>query len=474
LPVEVDFDHWVERPGGASQSNDEITWSGTIMAGEVITFTFVARHVGAYGDVVTNVAGYSHADSGTSGDDDATFTVLGLPDVVIDKTVTPATDVTYHGTVTYTIVLSSSSGSDAAGVLLTDTLPVEVDFDHWVERPSGASQSNDEITWSGTVMASEVITFVFVAQHVGDYNDVVTNVAEYSHADSGSSGQDDAIFTVPGPPGIEIDKMVTPTTDVAYHGMVTYTILLGNNGSSDAIGVLLTDTLPVEVDFDHWIERPGGAGAGGDEITWRGTVAAGAAVTFTFAARHVGAYGDVVTNVAEYSYASDYGHDEATFVVEAAGYTYLPVVLRNVQSPPPDLVVHSIIATRNDIQVVIKNQGEGRVDDDFWVDAYINPDPVPTTVNDTWAYVAEEGLVWGVRADLQPGEVITLTFDDRYYWARLSRVSWPLPVGAAIYAQVDSAHTGTTYGGVLEAHEIEGRPYNNIAGPVYVLDDTRR
>ena len=59
-----------------------------------------------------------------------------------------------------------------------------------------------------------------------------------------------------------------------------------------------------------------------------------------------------------------------------------------------------------------------------------------------------------------------ITIGDDHYWAEYSYVAWPLPPGTPIYAQVDSAGEGA-YGGVLEAHEIRGEPYNTIAGPVY-------
>jgi len=36
--------------------------------------------------------------------------------------------------------------------------------------------------------------------------------------------------------------------------------------------------------------------------------------------------------------------------------------------------------------------------------------------------------------------------------------------GTPVYAQADSTDHATTYGAVLEAHEIGGGPYNNIAG----------
>ncbi len=114
-------------------------------------------------------------------------------EVSVEKSVTPATDVPYHGTVTYTVVLRNSRATNDA-VLFTDTLPAEVDFGGWVEQPEGATVSNDQITWSGTLTAGTAITFTFTAQHVGDYGDVVTNTAEFSGTQDAGTAQ--AVFTV--------------------------------------------------------------------------------------------------------------------------------------------------------------------------------------------------------------------------------------------------------------------------------------
>jgi hypothetical protein len=45
-------------------------------------------------------------------------------------------------------------------------------------------------------------------------------------------------------------------------------------------------------------------------------------------------------------------------------------------------------------------------------------------------------------------------------------VTWPLAAGTPVYAQVDAVNLATTYGAVLENHEIAGGAYNNIVGPV--------
>lgn len=107
---------------------------------------------------------------------------------------------------------------------------------------------------------------------------------------------------------------------------------------------------------------------------------------------------------------------------------------------------------------------------EFWVDAYINPQTALTAVNQTWNTVGAQGLTWGITATalsgLQPGGVLTLTLGDRYYRPSLSQVNLPLAIGTPVYAQVDSFNAQTTYGAVLEFHEIMGAAYNNINGPV--------
>jgi uncharacterized repeat protein (TIGR01451 family) len=153
------------------------------------------------------------------------------------------------------------------------------------------------------------------------------------------------------------------------------------------------------------------------------------------------------------------------------GPIYLPLVLNNYIAAP-DLVVEHIVVTSDSAQVVIKNQGNAPApsSNPFWIDLYVDPDPVPTGVNQTWDNLCDEGIVWGVDGGgalpLEPGETLTLTVGDVYYWPSLSNFPGSLPAGTPIYVQVDSANMHTTYGAVLESHEIYGGAYNNISGPV--------
>ncbi|MFP4393953.1 MAG: Ig-like domain-containing protein [Anaerolineales bacterium] len=146
---------------------------------------------------------------------------------------------------------------------------------------------------------------------------------------------------------------------------------------------------------------------------------------------------------------------------------YLPLIAQNF-IPAPDLVVVSITATPDQIRVVIQNRGAQAVADNFWVDAYVDPHPIPQKPNDVWGFLCKEGLAWGVDGGLAPGEMLMLLVGDEHYSEEDSNFIGGLAEGTPIYAQVDSANIATAYGGVLESHEILGTAYNNIFGPVLV------
>jgi uncharacterized repeat protein (TIGR01451 family) len=133
-------------------------------------------------------------------------------------------------------------------------------------------------------------------------------------------------------PYLAIAKGVMPDTDVALQGTVTYTIGLSNSSPISGTGVLLSDTLPADVSFSHWVVSPTGVSydpGPPEAITWTGTISGGQALTFTFVVSHTGAPGNIVTNTAEYDHASGTGTDEATFTVRPTVYTYLPLVMKD-------------------------------------------------------------------------------------------------------------------------------------------------
>jgi uncharacterized repeat protein (TIGR01451 family) len=323
LPTEVSFvTYTASIPVTFTQpSADTLVWEVGDVPTDAVNSTIqvvatIANNV-AGGTVFTNsVTAATTANETAMANNTATAaTTINAPALSLTKAVEPSANVAYHGEVTYTIALQNSGDLDANNVLVTDTLPAEVDFAQWIDQPSGAGVTADDVTWNGTVSASQTITFTFVVTHVGNYNDIVTNTAEYAH--SSGSGLADATFMVmSSSPDLSIAKSATPNINVTYQGEVTYTVTLNNGGAADAAGVLLTDTLPLSTTFARWVNQPAGAVEASGEITWSGVVSAGQAIDFIFAVTQAGDYGQTITNTAQYDHASGLGSAEAAFTVE--------------------------------------------------------------------------------------------------------------------------------------------------------------
>jgi hypothetical protein len=141
-----------------------------------------------------------------------------------------------------------------------------------------------------------------------------------------------------------------------------------------------------------------------------------------------------------------------------------------LETTAPDLVVEHILVAKDNVQIIIANHGNAPVEDAFWVDLYIDPDPIPSTVNQRWDLLCYQGLAWGVTdvSALLPGGKLTLDMNHPSFMSDYSLLNNGFDPGMAIYVQVDS-YASTTYGGVLEIHEIEGAVYQNVAGPTFPL-----
>ncbi len=399
LPISTTFVQWVSQPGGSSSVGDQITWNGSVPAGQTKIWTFVASHTGGYGDVVVNTARYGHATG--SGNSAAQFAVLGPPSLSIGKSVTPKSGMAYHGLVTYTVTVTNSGASDAAGLFLTDTLPISTTFVQWVSQPGGSSSVGDQITWNGNVPAAQKKTWTFVASHTGGYGEVVVNTARYGHITG--SGNAVAAFSVLGAPGLSIGKSVTPRSGVAYHGLVTYTVAITNSGASDAAGLYLTDTLPISTTFVQWVSQPGGSSSVGDQITWNGSVPTGQTKIWTFVASHTGGYGDVVVNTARYGHTTGSGSAATQFTV--LGPPELSI--GKTVTPMSGVALHGLVT----YTVAITNGGESPALSVSLTDTL----PVSTTFANwveqsgaTYHAGAPERITW--NGAIPAGQVMTWSF----------------------------------------------------------------
>ncbi len=226
----------VSDPGG-DNFNSVIDWgdgiTGSLGAGTIVSASRSFAVAGSYTVTVT-----ATDDDGASASASLIVSVRP-PELQMSKAVSPVGAIEKGGTLTYTVILSNSGVANALAVVLTDSLPAALDFGEWVDN-DGAVVNRDVITWGGDVAAGTAVTFVFTAQHIGNYSDSFTNTVSY-HQIAGSASAS-IRNTVLGPPMLTLAYTVTNATP-AEGSTIAYTLTVGNTGESAATGVVISDTV---------------------------------------------------------------------------------------------------------------------------------------------------------------------------------------------------------------------------------------
>jgi uncharacterized repeat protein (TIGR01451 family) len=183
------------------------------------------------------------------------FTTEGA-EVAITKTVVPTEEVAPGAVVTYTIKLENVGTSDAKGVMMTDTLPSEVEFGGWVEKRGSLdlpepTPQDGKISWDfGPITETQCIKYVFTAtvtDTIG-YNELVTNTVDAT-SDNAGKDCDKAVFEshspTEGPFAASTKTSSNPGEKVMPGDVVTYTVTLSNS-SAMSYTVQLTDDLDLD------------------------------------------------------------------------------------------------------------------------------------------------------------------------------------------------------------------------------------
>lgn len=315
LPVNTTF---VSASDGGTQADGIVTWNlGGLAKNESkvirVTVTVNADVVG--NDSVTNVASIT-SDNGCLDDPTTDVNECTSTDIdhvpAISVTKTDGKDIVEPGEpLVYTIMATNSSDFDAPAVTVKDTLPANVTY---VSADNAGAELDGVVTWEiGTLAAhgTKVVTVtVTVNADVRPGETVLNGVV----IDSDGKCWDDPSTAVDECNGNDTDEITPPISIVKDdHRQVvlpgeelTYDLTVANgSATTDATGVVVTDTLPANTVFVS--ASDGGTHADG-VVTWNlGTLAAGETrviqVTVTVANSAVG--NDEVRNIA--SITSDHG-----------------------------------------------------------------------------------------------------------------------------------------------------------------------
>jgi uncharacterized repeat protein (TIGR01451 family) len=150
---------------------------------------------------------------------------------------------------TYTLVITNSGPVTATNVVVTDTLPAGVTY-HSATPSQGACGGTSIVTCSlGDLIVSQTATVTIGVAVDPATRGTLSNIAEVS-ADEADPVSSDNAYTETTEVNAEADLALAKTGDpdrVVAGETLTYTLVVTNNGPSDATGVVVTDTLPLSV-----------------------------------------------------------------------------------------------------------------------------------------------------------------------------------------------------------------------------------
>jgi uncharacterized repeat protein (TIGR01451 family) len=171
------------------------------------------------------------------------------PDVALTKSASPGA-VFVGEQITYDLTVTNNGPDDATAVQLTDTLPAEVAFETATSSQGTCSEATGTVTCdlgplaNGGSATAQIKVHATAQGQATNQAAVSTTPADPNPADNSASAQ----TTVN--PVADLALTATDVPDPVVAGeLLTYSLVVKNNGPSDAAGVSITDTLPAGVNF---------------------------------------------------------------------------------------------------------------------------------------------------------------------------------------------------------------------------------
>jgi uncharacterized repeat protein (TIGR01451 family) len=235
---------------------------------------------GDYANTATATTTTTDPDTANNGST-ATVTVTRIADLSTVKnadTNLPAAGTTF----TYTLSAINAGPSDAASVVVTDTLPSVLTF---VTSPDGCTAAGQTVTCAAPVLAAgsradfRVSVALSPSTPPGPLTNTATTTAAVSDPDTTNNIATSTV-TVQLSADLSIGKTITSGAVVAGQ-LVSYAITIANQGPSDGAGVAVVDSLPGAAFVTS--DAPGGAcdvASDGTVTCPVGAVPMGTATTF--------------------------------------------------------------------------------------------------------------------------------------------------------------------------------------------------
>lgn len=305
-------------PAGQNYNSSNGLWTiGTLPKDAVATLTLVGRIVsGSGGTTITNIASgltSNEPDSDTLNNSDSVDINVGnAPDLQIFKT-DNQTSVSPGDEFTYTIFITNAGSASASGIIIQDVIPANLSY---ISDTSGITPgiSGNTYSWvypsslavGGTISFDLVVKAASSLSSISSLANVVsvsTTTAEGNKSNN-TATDTDAVLAV----DLEVTKSYSPATPLEG-GLVTYDVVVTNNGPITATNVKLTDLMPSGITYSSYSvsSSPSGQTYAYASGLWTiGTLGDGMSATLKLVGRiNLGTDDDTIENTAS-GLTSDY------------------------------------------------------------------------------------------------------------------------------------------------------------------------
>ena len=237
------------------------------------------------------------------------------------------------GLLTYTLTVVNSGVVSATGVLITDTIPANTTF-ITATLPHSGPDANDVLTWAlGTldIGAPRTVTMTVQVDDPLPDGTLLTNTAWVTSTE-GITDTDTVTTEVESAHTLAITKTAAPSP-VQAGGLLTYTLEWSVSGNETALGVTISDTVPLSTTYQ-------GCEGGNDCDESSGVI------TWTLGNRDPGANGTVTFTVLVDSPLPDGTIIEnAALITDTQGITDTDEITTEVESSHTLEVVKSVTPT---------------------------------------------------------------------------------------------------------------------------------
>jgi uncharacterized repeat protein (TIGR01451 family) len=388
------------------ESGGVVTWYLNTVnppASGVVTLVVRVASPLVSGTVIYNAVAITDT-AGLTDTDEVTTPVQSSHSLSVTKTASPS-PVQAGELLTYTLAWAVSGNEPAFGVTISDTVPVSTTYQDCYGGLS-CGESGGVVTWAlgdQYPPASGVVTLVVRVDSGVPAGAFIYNAVAITDT-SGLTDTDDITTPVQTRADLAVTKSDDPDP-VIVGTLLTYTLVVTNNGPSVARNAAVTDTLPPEVAF---VSAEPAQSSGPNPLVWSlGDLAVGEVRRLTVTVRVLVTTTDVFTNAVVVG--SDTPDDNPGNNGDEEPTTPLVPGLELTKDVVPGEAVRNMPFTYT---IRITNTGQVTFDPLVLTDTlptdfhYVVGSGDPSDPN----VIAEPRLVWQNLGPLAPGESITVTF----------------------------------------------------------------